>query len=63
MSIVVKLMIGGWATTFAMYGFFALDESGKLLEIRERIALWLETLADQVRIPEEGMEPGREDAA
>ena len=63
MSIVVMLMIGGWVTTFAMYGFFALDESGKLLEIREHVALWLETLAAQVRMPEEGLQAEREDAA
>jgi hypothetical protein len=43
MSLVVKLMIGGWTTTLAMFGFYALSESGKLLQIRKRIALWLET--------------------
>ena len=43
MSRFVMLMIGGWASTFAMVGFYALSESGKLLTIRKRIALWLET--------------------
>jgi len=42
MSLVVKLIIGGWATWFALIGFYALDESGKLLKIRRRIALLLE---------------------
>lgn len=41
MSIVVMLMIFGWSAFFAMIGFYALKESGKLLEIRRRIALWL----------------------
>ena len=35
------LMIGGWACTFGMIGFYALSESGKLLRLRQRIALWL----------------------
>ena len=43
MSRFAMLMIGGWASTFAMVGFYALSESGKLLQIRNRIALWLET--------------------
>jgi hypothetical protein len=48
MSLVVKLMIGGWITTFAMIGFFALKESGKLIKIRKRMALWLESSAPPV---------------
>jgi hypothetical protein len=43
MSIVVKLMIAGWTGTFAMIGFFALKESGKLLRIRQRVASWLQS--------------------
>jgi hypothetical protein len=43
MSRIVMLIIGGWACTFAMIGFYALSESGKLLQIRKRIELWLET--------------------
>jgi hypothetical protein len=42
MSLVMKLMIGGWATTLAMIGVCALNESGKLFKIRKRIASWLE---------------------
>jgi hypothetical protein len=42
MSVVVKLMIFGWCTTFAMIGICALNQSGKLLKIRKRIASWLE---------------------
>ncbi|MGO9403870.1 MAG: hypothetical protein ACLPVW_10430 [Terriglobales bacterium] len=62
MSIVVKLIIGGWATTFAMFGLLALNESGKLREIRERMALWLETAASRIRVAEESLQPEREDA-
>jgi hypothetical protein len=42
MSLVVKFMIGGWATTLAMIGFCALNESGKLFNLRKRIARWLQ---------------------
>jgi len=49
MSIVIKLIVGGWTTTFAMIGFFALAESGKLLKIRQRAALWLKAGVTQVR--------------
>ncbi len=63
MSIIVKLMIGGWATSFAMVGFCALKESGKLLRIRQRIALSLEAAARRVRVAEESLQPEREDAA
>jgi hypothetical protein len=53
MSRFAMLMIGGWACTFAMVGFYALSESGKLLKIRKRIALWLET----DHTPEESLQP------
>jgi hypothetical protein len=43
MSIIVKLMIGGWATTLAMIGYCALNESGKLFNLRNRIASLLGT--------------------
>ncbi len=42
MSVVVMLMIGGWTTTLCMFAFCALKESGKLLKIRRRMALWLD---------------------
>jgi hypothetical protein len=42
MSLVIKLMIGGWATTLAMIGICALNESGKLSSLRRRIASWLQ---------------------
>jgi len=42
MSLMWKLIIGGWSTTFAMIGFYALQESGRLLDLRRRIARWLE---------------------
>jgi len=49
MSLVAKLMIGGWITTLTMIGFCALNESGKLHKIGKRIRLWLETLAPAAR--------------
>ena len=45
MSIVLKLIIAGWVTTFVMVGVCALNESGKLLRIHERLGWWLKTLA------------------
>jgi hypothetical protein len=42
MPLFVKLMIGGWTGTLAMIAFCALNESGKLLNIRKRLASWLE---------------------
>jgi hypothetical protein len=42
MSLVVKLMIGGWATTLAMIAVCALNESGKLFNISKRIASWMQ---------------------
>jgi hypothetical protein len=61
MSITV-LMIGGWATWFAMIGFCALCESGKLLRMRQRIALLLETASRFVRGQEESLQAERERA-
>ncbi|MGD0272001.1 MAG: hypothetical protein ABSB14_23245 [Candidatus Sulfotelmatobacter sp.] len=43
MSIVVMIIIAGWLLTCAMIGCCALNESGKLAEIRERIAAWEKT--------------------
>jgi hypothetical protein len=56
MSLFVKLMIGGWITTFVMFGFCALHESGRMLKIRKRIALWLEpSVPTVVRTPAGGL--------
>jgi hypothetical protein len=62
MSIVMKVIVSGWASAVAMFGLFGLDESGVLLEIRERIALGLETLASSVRPSAQGLESERESA-
>jgi len=59
----VMLMIAGWAITIAMIGFYALQESGKLLKVRHHIALRLETLAVAVRPSEEGLQAERENVA
>jgi len=59
MSPFVKLMIGGWSSAIAMIGYFALEESGVLLQIRRRVLLWLET----EHALEESVLPEREDAA
>jgi hypothetical protein len=64
MSFVLKVIISGWLTAFAMIGFCALNESGMLVNIQKRIALWLESLSPRVeREPEEGLQPERENAA
>ena len=48
MSLVVKLLIGGWGITLTMIGLCALNESGKLLLLHKRIGQWLEALASPV---------------
>jgi hypothetical protein len=64
MSVIVKLIIGGWATTLVMFGFCALVESGKLLKIRESIKSWMENRATSSGFtPEEGLEFSGDDAA
>ncbi|MGA8619723.1 MAG: hypothetical protein WB660_14550 [Candidatus Sulfotelmatobacter sp.] len=62
MSLFMKLMIGEWTTALALFGFCALNESGKLLKIRKRIALWLENSAP-VRTPEENLESAQQNVA
>lgn len=63
MSLVVKLMIGGWITTLTMIGVCALNESGKLLKIRKRMAIWLDSSPSAVvRGRKEGLQPERESA-
>ena len=42
MSFIVKLIIGGWLSTFAIIGVCALNQSGKLLKFRNRLASWIE---------------------
>ncbi len=62
MSLFMTLMIAGWITTFAMVGFCALEESGKLRKIRKRMAMWLDNSTAPGRRPEEGLQPERENA-
>jgi len=58
MSFVVKLMVGGWATTLAMIGICALNQSGKLFNLRKRIASWVQP-SDARNVPAKGNEyPG-----
>jgi len=42
MSLVTVVMIAGWTGSAAVIAFFALKESGKLLNLRDRVASWLE---------------------
>lgn len=58
MSLVAELIIGGWTATLVMIEFCALHECGMLLEIRNRIASWLEPLA-----ADESLQPERENVA
>jgi len=59
MSLVVKLMIGGWATTLAMIGVCALHQSGKLSKLRRHIARWVAPLGTTTARVEKGQYPGR----
>jgi hypothetical protein len=58
MSLVVKLMIGGWATTLVMIGVCALNQSGKLFKIRKHVASWLEPSDARNLRTEESEYPG-----
>jgi hypothetical protein len=51
MSLMEMIIAVGWVVTFAMIGWYALKESGKLSEIRERIAAWRKTSG----LPDAGM--------
>jgi hypothetical protein len=63
MSQIVMLIITGWIATIVMIGFFALSESGKLREIRKRIALWRELSADVAARASNHLEASDEDVA
>ncbi|MGA8300440.1 MAG: hypothetical protein WB817_13230 [Terriglobales bacterium] len=64
MSVVVMLMIGGWTVTLSMIGVCALRDSGKLPELRRRIALWLlENSPAPIVRAEENLESGPEGVA
>jgi hypothetical protein len=41
MSLIQMLIIGGWCSTGALIGFYALKESGTFLKMRVRLAEWL----------------------
>lgn len=45
MFLVNVLMVGGWAVTLSIIGLGALSESGRMLRIRRRLALWLDASA------------------
>jgi hypothetical protein len=59
MSLFAKLMIASWSSAIAMFGYFALSESGVLLQIRRHLVRWLEAGPAS----EESLLPGGEDAA
>jgi len=42
MPLVGKLVIAGWSTLCAVFTYFALRESGGLLDFRRRLASWIE---------------------
>jgi len=42
MSLFVELMIGGWTSAIAMLGLCALNDFGKLMKVRRRMASWLD---------------------
>ena len=45
MSFMVKMIICAWGTVLAMVAICALNESGRLLEIHDRLGRWLRTVA------------------
>jgi hypothetical protein len=64
MSVVMLVIIGGWVSTFVMFGLFALHESGKLAKIRKHLSSWLEIpVKVRVPMPEKSLLPDRDDAA
>lgn len=60
MSVIVIIIIAGWVATFAMIGCCALSESGKLREIRGRIASWRETWRETSDVPDGASDDGLE---
>jgi hypothetical protein len=48
----VKMIICAWGTVLAMVGICALNESGRLLELHERLGRWLRTLAPESVVKE-----------
>jgi hypothetical protein len=65
MSWFAMIMIAGWAAAAAVIGCFALWESGRLREMRERMASWRETsaAAEAVVSDDDGLESLDEGAA
>jgi hypothetical protein len=64
MSFIVKLIIGGWLSTFAIIGVCALNQSGKLLKFRNRLASWIEVREASSTLEREvGLAPDGESAA
>ena len=44
MLIVMKLMVSGWIIEGALLALCALNQSGKLIKLHERIGEWLKAL-------------------
>ncbi|MGA9544592.1 MAG: hypothetical protein WBQ85_13550 [Candidatus Sulfotelmatobacter sp.] len=64
MSVIAKLIIGGWLATGAMIGCCAACESGKLVRSYRRIGEWLGTFNPSgAGSPKEGLQLDREDMA
>jgi hypothetical protein len=64
MSVVMMVIIGGWVSTFVMFGLSALHESGKLARIRKHLSSLLETpFTVEVPMPDKSLLPDRDDAA
>lgn len=64
MSFMLKMIICAWGTVLAMVAICALNESGRLLEIHERLGRWLRSLAPESVVKEfagaRGQSPERE---
>jgi hypothetical protein len=57
MTVVTKLIIGGWISEIGLVCIFALNESGKLLKMHRRLGQWLEWVgpANRDRLLETGL--------
>jgi hypothetical protein len=63
MSFILKLIIFGWLATILMVVVCALDESGKLLKMRRRVAAWIEVWIDKPARAEEAVGQDDQEAA
>jgi len=53
MSVVIKLLVGGWIVEGALVALCALNQSGGLIKIHKRVGEWLRAVAPpNIGVPE-----------